>query len=151
MGGLLTASYVVLVLAHALRPADGPIKPHKSVSRLAEGAALALALCSLLLGFVADGAVSLDALSGALKLSDLWSAILLLVGGGVLAVALGRRLPQVPVGDGLAAIVRPGRRATVAVGGMLAGVDGVLRQWPVASLALIAVAIAFGAALLAGR
>ena len=151
VGGLLTASYVVLVLAHALRPADGPIKPHKSVSRLAEGAALALALCSLLLGFVADGAVSLDALSGALKLSDLWSAILLLVGGGVLAVALGRRLPQVPVGDGLAAIVRPGRRATVAVGGMLAGVDGVLRQWPVASLALIAVAIAFGAALLAGR
>jgi NADH:ubiquinone oxidoreductase subunit 5 (subunit L)/multisubunit Na+/H+ antiporter MnhA subunit len=149
-GGLLTASYVVLVLAHALSPADRPFKPHKSVSRLAEGAALTLAVCSLLLGFVADGAVSLDALSSALKPSELWSAIVLVVGGGVLAVGLGRQLPQVPVGNGLVAIVRPFRRATVVVGGMLVGADGVLRQWPVASLALIAVAIAFGAAMVAG-
>jgi formate hydrogenlyase subunit 3/multisubunit Na+/H+ antiporter MnhD subunit len=151
VGGLLTASYVVLVLAHALRPADGPIEARKPVSRIAELAALALALCSLLLGFVADGAFSLDALSGTLTLSDLWSAILLLVGGVLLAAGLGRQLPQVSAGAGLAAIVRPLRRATVAVGGMCVGIDGVLRRWPVAGLALIAAAIAFGAAILAGR
>ena len=45
VGGLLTASYVVLVLAHALRPAAGPIEPRKPVSRIAELAALALAIC----------------------------------------------------------------------------------------------------------
>jgi formate hydrogenlyase subunit 3/multisubunit Na+/H+ antiporter MnhD subunit len=46
VGGLLTASYVVLVLAHALTAAPEPIKPRAPVSRLAETAALALAICS---------------------------------------------------------------------------------------------------------
>jgi formate hydrogenlyase subunit 3/multisubunit Na+/H+ antiporter MnhD subunit len=151
VGGLLTASYVVLVLAHALCPAADPIEPRKPVSRMAEGAALALALCSLLLGFVADGAISLDALSSALTLSDLWSAILLVVGGGALAAALGHRLPPLAVGDAVVALGRPLRRAMLAAGGMLAWTDGMLRQWPVAGLALIAVAIAFGAAILTGR
>jgi formate hydrogenlyase subunit 3/multisubunit Na+/H+ antiporter MnhD subunit len=148
-GGLLTASYVVLVLTHALRRADAPIAPRKPVSRTAEVAALALALCSLALGFVAHGAFSLDALSSALTLADLGSAILLLAGGAVLAVGLARELP--PAGAGLVASVRPLRRATVAVGATLVRVDGVLRQWPVASLALLALTIAFGAAMVAGR
>jgi multicomponent Na+:H+ antiporter subunit D len=150
VGGLLTASYVVLVLAHALRPADGPINPRKSVSRLAEGAAFALALCSLALGFVADGAFSLDALSSALTAKELWSALLLVLGGAVLAAGLARRLPPVPVGDAVIALLRPLRRATVVLGGTLALADGVLRQWAVAGLALIAVAIAFGVAMAAG-
>ncbi|MCU0989559.1 MAG: hypothetical protein MUE63_08250, partial [Xanthomonadales bacterium] len=54
-GGFLTASYVVLVLAFALRRAERPLELHAPVSRLAEAAALALALGSLLLGFVAAG------------------------------------------------------------------------------------------------
>ena len=150
VGGLLTASYVVLVLAHALRPADSPIKPGNPVSRIAEGAALALALCSLLLGFVADGAVSLDALSSALTLSDLWSALALVLGGAVLAAGLARRLPPVPVGDAVLAALRPARRATVVVGGILALADGVLRQWPIAAMSLMLVAAALGVAMLAG-
>jgi NADH:ubiquinone oxidoreductase subunit 5 (subunit L)/multisubunit Na+/H+ antiporter MnhA subunit len=144
VGGLLTASYVVLVLAHALRRADGPIEPKKPVSRVAELAALALAIASLALGFVADGAFSLDALTGMLTLSDLWSAVLTVVAGAVLAGVLGRDLPP-----SLAA-VRPLRSVTVPLGGMFVGVDGVLRQWPVAGLSLIAAAIAFGAAMVAG-
>jgi hypothetical protein len=56
----------------------------------------------------------------------------------------------VPLGDAVIALMRPARRATVAVGGMLALADGVLRQWAVAGLALIAVAIAFGVAMTAG-
>ncbi len=143
VGGLLTASYVVLVLAHALRPATGPIEPRKPVSRSAELAALALAIASLGLGFVADGALSLEALTGMLKLSDLGSAVLIVVVGAVLAGALGRDLPP------SMAILRPLRHATMPVGRMFAGIDGVLRKWPVAGLALIAAAIAFGAALLA--
>ena len=147
VGGLLTASYVVLVLAHALRPAAGPVESRKPVSPIAELAALALALCSLLLGFVADGALSLDALSGMLTLADLWSALLVLAGGAVLASALGRELPGASVGAGLAVIGRPLRGATLAVGAMFVSVDGALRQWPVAGLALIVLAIAFGAAM----
>ena len=143
VGGLLTASYVVLVLAHALGPAAGPIESKKPVSRIAELAALALALCSLALGFVADGAFSLDALTGMLKLSDLGSAVLVLVGGAVLAGALGRDLPP------SMAILRPLNHATRPVGRLFVGIDGILRRWPVAGLALIGAAIAFGAALLA--
>ena len=150
VGGLLTASYVVLVLAHSLRRADAPIAPRKPVSRMAEGAALALAICSLVLGFVANGAFSLDALSSLLTLSDLWSAILLLVGGALLAAGLGHSLPSVPAVDAAVAIFRPLRRATVTVGATLVRVDGALRQWPVASLALLALTIAFGAAMIAG-
>jgi len=144
VGGLLTASYVVLVLAHALRPAEGPIEPKKPVSRLAELAALALAIVSLALGFVADGAFSLDALSGMLKLSDLWSAVVTIVVGAALAAALGRDLPPAM------AALRPLRHATVPLGGMFVRLDGVLRQWPVAGLALILAATAFGAAMVAG-
>jgi formate hydrogenlyase subunit 3/multisubunit Na+/H+ antiporter MnhD subunit len=149
VGGLLTASYVVLVLAHALRRADAPIAPRKPVSRSAELAALALALSSLALGFVADGALGLDALSGMLTLSDLWAAVLLLVGGAVIAALLARDLPRVAGGAGPFAVARPLRSATVAVGGAFACLDGALRRWPVAGLSLLAATIAFGAALLA--
>jgi hypothetical protein len=46
--------------------------------------------------------------------------------------------------------VQPLRRATLPVGRLFVAIDGFLRQWPVAGLALLAAAIAFGAALLAG-
>jgi formate hydrogenlyase subunit 3/multisubunit Na+/H+ antiporter MnhD subunit len=148
-GGLLTASYVVLVLAYALWPAGGALQLRKPVSRLAEWAALALALCSLGLGFAAE-ALSFDALSSALTAKELWSALLLVVGGAALAAGLARRLPRVRAGDAVIATLRPLRRATGVVGGTLALADGALRQWAVAGLALIVVAIAFGAAMLAG-
>ncbi len=149
-GGLLTASYVVLVLAHALVRTDAPIAPRKPVPRIAELAALALAIASLALGFVADGALGLDALWGKLTLSDLWSAVLVLAGGAAIAAAFARDLPQIFGGAGRFAFGRPLRAAAVAVGGAFAGADGILRRWPVASLALLAAAFAFGAALLAG-
>jgi len=41
------------------------------------------------------------------------------------------------------------RRATVAAGAIFVGADGVLRQWSVAGLALVVLAMAFGAAMLA--
>ena len=146
VGGLLTASYVVLVLAHALSPAAEPVKPRAPVSRLAEMAALALAICSLALGLAALGPAPLDALPDPLDPKEFGSALLVLVGGVVIALALGLRLPRLPVG---AAVVASVRRVTVAIGGTFVRADGVLRQWPVAGLALIVAAIAFGAAMLA--
>jgi formate hydrogenlyase subunit 3/multisubunit Na+/H+ antiporter MnhD subunit len=146
VGGLLTASYVVLVLAHALSPAAEPVKPRAPVSRLAEIAALALAICSLALGLAAFGPAPLDALPNPLDPKEFGSALLLLVGGAAIALALGRRLPPLPAGDAVVALVR---RATVPLGAMFVRADGVLRQWPVAGLALIVAALAFGAAMLA--
>ena len=146
VGGLLTASYVVLVLAHALSPAAEPVKPRAPVSRLAEMAALALAICSLALGLAALGPAPLDALPNPLDPKEFGSALAVLVGGAVIALALGLRLPPLPAGDAVVALVR---RATVAFGAMFVGADGVLRQWPVAGLALIVAAIAFGGAMLA--
>jgi formate hydrogenlyase subunit 3/multisubunit Na+/H+ antiporter MnhD subunit len=141
-GGFFTASYVVLVLAHALWPANHPLNLRASVPGLQEAAALALALCSMLLGLAAIGPVSLDALSITPK--ELWSAILLFIGGGVLALGLGQRLPPMAGDVVLASLVR---RATFAAGGMLEQADGVLRRWPVAGLSLLVLVIAFIAAM----
>jgi hypothetical protein len=97
----------------------------------------------MLLGLATIGPVSFDALSITLK--ELWLAILLFIGGGVLALGLGQRLPPVAVGDvTLASVVR---RTTVAAGEMFEQADGVLRRWPVAGLSLLVLVIAFIAAM----
>ena len=54
-GGALTSSYVVLVLARAFKRPDRPLQLEKHVSRVAQSAALALAVCSLLLACAALG------------------------------------------------------------------------------------------------
>ena len=145
VGGFFTASYVLLVLAHALWPADGPVKLRAPVPRLQEAAALVLALCSMLLGLAAIGPVPLDTLS--LAPEELWSAVLLVLGGGVLAMALGHRLPPVPLGHGVA-IMGPVRTGTVAVAGVIERADDALRRWPVAGLSLLVLVIAFIATML---
>ena len=100
----------------------------------------------MLLGLAAIGPVSLDTLSFAPK--ELWSAILLVIGGGALALGLGHRLPPISASDAAVAIMSPVRTAAVAAGGMLEGADGVLRRWPVAGLSLLVLVIAFIAAML---
>jgi NADH:ubiquinone oxidoreductase subunit 5 (subunit L)/multisubunit Na+/H+ antiporter MnhA subunit len=147
-GGLLTASYVVLVLAHALTPAAAPVRPQEPVSRVAEIAAFALALCSLLLGFVTSTVPALsDVLASALKPAELVAVLVLASGGVLLAVALADRLPTWCDGAG----VRVLRRTTVAPALAFARLDGALRRWPVAGFSLLAVAIALGVAMIAGR
>jgi formate hydrogenlyase subunit 3/multisubunit Na+/H+ antiporter MnhD subunit len=51
-GGIFTGAYVVLVLANVLAPANRPIAANRAAPRIRDVAALALALCSLLLGLV---------------------------------------------------------------------------------------------------
>jgi multicomponent Na+:H+ antiporter subunit A len=87
----------------------------------------------------------------ALAPGTLWAASWPVLLGGVLAVGLwrwGHRLPRVPEGDvvvaGEAAI-----RATIPCAEAIERADGYLRQWPVASLSLIALVIILGAAMLA--
>ena len=46
-GGVLTSSYVLLVLAHAFARASGPATRLAPIPRISEAAALALGLCSV--------------------------------------------------------------------------------------------------------
>ncbi len=148
-GAFLTAGYTVLVLAHALCPATTPIKLKSPVSRIGEIAAFALALGSLLLGIVAAGIIPGASLSGALTPESLVSALILIVGGTAVACAIGLRLPPLAAAETVAAMLRPLRRMTVAAIELVVRVDGALRHWPVASIALLVLAIAIAAAIAA--
>ncbi len=132
-GGVLTSSYVVLVLAQALRSPGGPVVLKKSVPWIPQLAALALALCSLLLAFAAFGPLPRSLLSNPLAIKELGPLLLTVAGGGVLALWLGTRPSRVPLAD--------------AVGGLFEWADNGLRRWPPASIALVLVAALFGWAL----
>jgi formate hydrogenlyase subunit 3/multisubunit Na+/H+ antiporter MnhD subunit len=154
-GGILTSSYVLLLLAYALAPAPAPIALRASVSRTREAAVLALALLSLCLGLVPWHAylpISAQALSSPLRLDALSAALWPILAGGVVAFLIGRRTikfagaPRIVV-----TLVDRGRRAALLLAGGVVRVDGALRQWPAAVLALLAVAALFGIAMWAAR
>lgn len=89
-------------------------------------------------------------LGAAFEPAALWSAFWPVLAGAALAWLLARRgdaLPRIPLGD----VVAPLRRAARAVSAGSASflrVDGVLREWPVAGVCLLAIAAALGAAML---
>ena len=153
-GGMFTAAYLILVLAHALAPAAEPLaRPAAAAPRIGEAATLALALCSLLLGLV-DWAPFLpvphDTVSKALSLDAIPKVLTQILGGAVLAILLGRWGERPPSGAFWripAAAVAPVRRATVALGGAVERADGLLRQWPAAGVCLLGLALLFGAAM----
>jgi formate hydrogenlyase subunit 3/multisubunit Na+/H+ antiporter MnhD subunit len=152
-GGVFTSGYLVLVLAHALAPAARPVRLTAPVPRSRQAAALALALCSLALGLI-DWSAYLSVpprspsnpLAPEALLKGLWPVL----GGAVLALVLGRWGRASP-GDAMGAALGPARRITVALAGAFERTDGVLRLWPVSGLSLLALAIAFGAAMRLGR
>ena len=133
-GGVLTTSYVVLVLAYALRRSDEPVTLKKSVSLVAQWAALALAICSFLLACATLGPLPPSLLSNPLALSELVPMLLTIAGGAALAFVFGSRPPRVPLTD--------------RVGATFAQADNVLRRWPVAGMAMLIVAVSFGWTLL---
>ena len=155
-GGVLTSSYLVLVLAHALAPAEAPREPQAHVPRTAEAAALALALCSLLLGLFPWEATSVrhGTSASTSALGSLASAVWPILAGGVLAMLLGRwsaRWAYVPHLKVIIALAGPVRHGALALGGMLERIDHMARQWTAAGLSLLVLAILLGTAMLAGR
>lgn len=142
-GGFFTMGYVLLVLAHTLRRPSEPVRPRIRVKRLQETAALALALCSLLLSLAAFGPVPNELLAHPLAARELGSTLLMILGGGALALGLGRRPPSLPLGAAVIALGSPLRRLMLAAGAVLERTDEVLRRWPVAGLSLLAVALLF--------
>ena len=128
-GGILTGAYVLLVLARSFAPAKEPIVLESPVPRIQEAAALALALCSLLLALVPWSpylSVPHDVLSGAFGLAALGKSLMTILGGAIAAMVLGRAADHVE------------------------SLDDILRQWPVAGIALLIVALGFGASMLVG-
>ena len=137
-GAAFTAGYVVLVLTNALRRPAAPVKLVKRVSRLSEYAALALAVCSLLLAFAALGPVPGSLISNPLLPKELGPTLLVFLGGALLALGLSRR-SLFGTGDTDGSM----RRAAVAVGRGFEQTDAFLRRWPIAGLALLLLAAAF--------
>ena len=149
-GGVLTSSYVLLVLAHAFARASGPATRLAPIPRISEAAALALGLCSVLLGFVAWDAflpVARGSLSSPSGIKTLISSLWPVVGGIVLAMLLGRWENSLYMRRRLVAILNPARRACLPLSRSIEQVDGTLRNWPVACFSLHVVAILLGAAL----
>ena len=80
----------------------------------------------------------------------LWKALWPVLLGAALAIALWRwwrSMPQIPKGDIIVALDGAVRMA-VTWGKALERTDSVLRQWPAASVALLMLTIALGAAVL---
>ena len=136
--------------------AEEPVTPRVRLSRMGAAAALALALCALLLGLVpwhrflpvSQGLTSVPTLQG------LWSSVWPILGGIALAILLGgrgERPAQVFPGKPVGATLSAARHAALIMSSGIERLDGGLRQWPIAGLCMLALAIAFVAAMLAGR
>ena len=86
--------------------------------------------------------------------ATLWSAVWPCLLGGALAIGLLRgasRLPRVPDGDIAGVVVVSATRFARVVGLTLGRLDEVLRQWPVAGVALVGLAVVLTALMLNGR
>jgi len=161
-GGILAAGYVLLVIMHMLAPAPGlaapgPAGSRKHVSRYQEAAALALALCSLLLGLFPWGnylPLPQGSLSNPLTFKALSGSVWTILAGAVLAISLGRwdfRLNHRPLTRNLLLAFRPVRRTCLGISRINAELDARLRQWPVAGACLLFVLIVFGITLVVAR
>jgi NADH:ubiquinone oxidoreductase subunit 5 (subunit L)/multisubunit Na+/H+ antiporter MnhA subunit len=153
LGGILTSGYVLLVLAHAALPTAHPFMPQATVPRVRQAAALVPAVISLSLGlFPWHRYLPMSAPVHPLTVAALLSALWPILVGGVIAMLMGpwrlrfSKLPSV-----LLSLTNRARSLTVASATGAEEVDGALRQWPAASLAVSVLVLIFGMAMLAAH
>jgi formate hydrogenlyase subunit 3/multisubunit Na+/H+ antiporter MnhD subunit len=112
---------------------------------------LTMALGAVAVPWLLYPMVEREGLLAALAPGVLWAALWPVLAGGVLAVGLwrwGDRLPRVPQGDVVVA-GEAAMRGIAAWGDALERAESSLRQWPMASLSLLTLAIVLGIAMLA--
>lgn len=149
-GGMLTAAYVVLVLAHALAASGKPITLIGPPRYTRDAAPLLLALCSLLIGLVpwkSYLSVPPDMTSDLLDLGTFSKLLLPVLGGTLLAILLGPWPPPFASSTGwktIMTLVGPIRRSFLAFGGSVERSNGVLCQWPAASISLLVLVLLLG-------
>ena len=152
VGGLLTAAYLVWVLAHAVSVPDRPLTLRERPTRSQELVVLGLALCSVLIGLLPPAAFALIGIGHpggdaavAVALSSPWDWNKFWAGlGPVLVIAvlvLGwrdreLRRPSDPAMTLAAGDTGPSSWPT-ALGLALDRADAGLRQWPVAGASLL--------------
>ena len=111
---------------------------------------LAMAFAAVAIPWALFLAAGIGTLAEVLAPADLWKGLWPVLLGAVLAVGLrrfGHRLPRVPEGDVVVLSERL-TRASAAWGASLERAEGVLRQWSVAGVALLALVMILGAAIL---
>jgi formate hydrogenlyase subunit 3/multisubunit Na+/H+ antiporter MnhD subunit len=139
---------LVMHFVHRLRRgADAPADATAPAALVIPWALLAIAAIAI------PWALYLSAPAGTLEnplaLKALWAAALPMLVGAAAVLALDRwggRLPRIPQGD-IAAVIAPATRAAVRAGAILQDIDGALRAWPAAALALVATAVVLGYAI----
>ena len=136
-GATFTAGYLVLVVGSALRQPVAPLSEVKPVSNLSQWAALALAVSSLVIAFVAIGMENTDLIKNPIAPDELGTTLAVLLGGAVLTLGLARfsLLSEPPES--------PLRRLTMVPGAILEQFDRWVRRWSSATLLLILLTAAF--------
>jgi multicomponent Na+:H+ antiporter subunit A len=111
---------------------------------------LLMSVAALVLPWILHPLLGLDETVAAIAPKALWSTLWPVALGGGLAVLLRRwleELPRVPEGD-IAGLIDRGARVAVGWGGGFDRFDKIIREWPAATVALLVVGVALGAALL---
>ena len=149
----LSATGTTLLMLHFLHRLvlTAGREPAKSVATKLVVPWLAMAVASIAVPWVMYPFAGLGSPSDALAPAALWKVLWPVLLGGVLAVGLwrwGDRLPRIPEGD---VVVVSGAVARVAAAGgaVLERWDSLLREWAVASLSLLVVALLLALAMLA--
>jgi hypothetical protein len=114
----------------------------------------AMALASVVVPWAIYLTVMDGSIADAVARATLWSAFWPCLLGSVLAIGLwrwGSRLPRVPDGDIAGLAVAGAARVARVTGLTLERLDDVLRQWPVAGVALVGLAVVLTLLMLTGR
>lgn len=150
----LAAAGTALLMLHFLQrlEATAPEEPENASPAGLTWPWLAVAFASLAVPWVLFSSVAPGGLADVLSLSGLWDSLWPVLLGGLIAFAFWRwprRLPKIPEGD-LAQVLHGAARTVRMCGDVFERADGTVRQWPVAGVSLVSIAVILGVAIAMG-